>query len=30
MDDALLVCGFERLTNLFRDRQRLVDRDGAL
>ena len=29
MDDALLVRGFERLGDLFRDRQRLVERDGA-
>ena len=29
MDDALLVRGFERLRNLLRDRQRLVDRDRA-
>ena len=27
MDDALLVRGFERLDDLLRDRQRLVDRD---
>ena len=29
MDDAGLVRGFERLGHLLRDRQRLVDRDGA-
>ena len=29
MDDALLVRGFERLRNLLRDRQRLLDRDRA-
>ena len=30
MDDALLVRGFERLGNLLRDRQRLVDRNRSL
>ena len=29
MDDPLLVRGFERLGDLLRDRQRLVERDGA-
>ena len=29
MDEPLLVCGFERLGNLFRDRQRLVDRNDG-
>ena len=29
MDDAVLVRGFERFGDLSRDRQRLVDRDGA-
>ena len=29
MDDALLVRGFERLGDLFRDRQRLVERNRA-
>ena len=29
MNDALLVCGLERLGDLFRDRQRLVDWDRA-
>ena len=29
MDDALLVRGFERLRNLLRDRQRLLDRDRS-
>jgi hypothetical protein len=27
MNDALLVCSFERLGNLVRDGERLVDRD---
>ncbi len=26
MDDPLLVCGFERLRNLFRDRECFIDR----
>ena len=30
MADPLLVRGLERLRNLLRDRQRLIDRDGAL
>ena len=29
MDDALLVCGFERLGDLPRNRQRFVERKGA-
>jgi hypothetical protein len=28
MDDAQLVCGFEGLDDLLRDRQRLIERDG--
>ncbi len=30
MDDALLVCGFEGFGDLFRDRQRFIERDRAL
>ena len=29
MDDSLLVRGFERVGDLLRDRQRLIDRDRA-
>ena len=30
MDDAALVCGFERVRDLPRDRERLVEREALL
>ena len=29
MDDALFVCGFERLGNLLRDQERVIERQTA-